>query len=171
MSTVNAEQLKNDQMRLLNEKEAAKAERDRLASQLQQVTKQAADADKARKRFLEVFNKKFTEFKKVTSLVFGYKIELVGEKGESYRLQPFYEDDKEKYFMLRYDSAQDAVLLAETQYVHVYDAELQVYLQGLNSYPAFFASVLLNHYADQVAEIQQEQGEEERDDDIEIDDG
>lgn len=113
----------------IEESERIKAHSTELAAQIEQYKTQLKQAEKNKRRYVEVrhptaktvlpllgsllliarcwsiqvFNKKIVEFKRVVTLVFGYRIELKGEYGDQYFFYPTLEQHKDKCFVLQYN--------------------------------------------------------------------
>lgn len=82
------------------------------------------------------------EFKKAMRQIFGYRVDLLGEKANLYRLHPS-NVSKEYHFLLEYDGRTDSISLLDTPYMEYWQEELQYYLGECHSYPAFLSAITL----------------------------
>lgn len=124
--------------------QSERRERATLEAQLERLTKEAREVERSRRRFQEVFARKFGEFKRVVCKLFGFRIELLGEQGDHYRLQPEVGvvAEKDAHFLVQYKAREDALGLLDTPYARHWQDDLAHFLGGQGSYPLFFARVI-----------------------------
>eukprot|EP01126_Amoeba_proteus_P036672 TRINITY_DN3741_c0_g2_i5.p1 TRINITY_DN3741_c0_g2~~TRINITY_DN3741_c0_g2_i5.p1 ORF type:complete len:613 (+),score=192.37 TRINITY_DN3741_c0_g2_i5:414-2252(+) len=118
-------------------------ERKKYEEQLKVYREKLTAVEKSKRRFHEVFDRKFVEFKKAIKQIFGYRIELLGEKASIYRLYPHHTPNKDCFFLLEYDGHNDSIALLDSKYAALWQKELEYYLGECHSYPAFLAAITL----------------------------
>jgi len=87
----------------------------------------------------------------VISNCFGYSVDVLDTSisgvanVDRYRLQPTciprkssIDSDKNNFFLVEFNRAEGTIMLIETPFTSRWTLELNEYLSGMNSYPAFF---------------------------------
>jgi len=132
----------NEQIQLqsLQIKQEILQEREKCQAQVAVLEKKLIDVIRSKKRWKEVFEKKFIELMKVTRLIFGFRIEVTGDKHSSYKLFPP-GGGPDSYFFIDYDGSKISVL--DNDYIHMWEHEMAEFLGKKGSFPGFMASVVL----------------------------
>jgi len=129
---------------ILDEKERLEIDQKKTAGLISKLKSELANAEKNKLRHVDLFNKKWNDFRKVIKLVFGYNIDVLGEIGDLYRMQSVYIEDRAKHFMVRFDSGLNEAFLVETPITSEFQGEVMEGLENRRSYPVFFSAVTLN---------------------------
>jgi len=110
---------------------------------LKELQQKLFECEKSRARYVEVFQKKFKEYKKAIKLLFGYRIQLYGESGDTYQLIPSLTSGKDNFLLFQYNRNNDSMSLCQTDYSSLWTKEFDYCLGQHGSYPAYIASITL----------------------------
>jgi len=110
---------------------------------LKELQQKLSECEKSKARHVEVFEKKVVEFKKAIRQIFGYRIELLGETGDLYRLFPTLTKGKDNFLLFQYNRTNDTIALCSSDYTALWTKEFDFYLGKCDSYPGYMAAITL----------------------------